>query len=174
MTMTLISTITVGSGGASSIDFNSIPGTYTDLQVLVSARFGNSQVATVTWIQFNGSTSNQSSRMLNGNGSGASSYTDTKIFGQSNGANATANTFGNTSFYIPNYAGSTNKAMSIDGVAENNASNAFQELVAGLWSNTSAITSITLKEYNGTGTFAQDSTASLYGITKGSGGATVS
>ena len=38
MTYTLISTVTVGAGGAASIDFNSIPGTYTDLLLVVSVR----------------------------------------------------------------------------------------------------------------------------------------
>ena len=33
-----IATVTVGAGGAASIDFTSIPGTYTDLLVLISAR----------------------------------------------------------------------------------------------------------------------------------------
>ena len=37
-TYTLISSVTVGAGGASSIDFTSIPSTYTDLLVKISAR----------------------------------------------------------------------------------------------------------------------------------------
>ena len=38
VTHNLISTITVGSGGAASIDFTSIPQTYTDLLVKISLR----------------------------------------------------------------------------------------------------------------------------------------
>ena len=52
--------------------------------------------------------------------------------------------------------------MSADGVMENNATEAYQNLVAGLWSNTSAITSLTLAK--STGNFVQYSSASLYGI----------
>ena len=37
-TYTLISSVTVGAGGASSIDFTSIPATYTDLLVKFSLR----------------------------------------------------------------------------------------------------------------------------------------
>ena len=37
-TFTKIASVTVGSGGASSIDFTSIPSTYTDLCVKLSTR----------------------------------------------------------------------------------------------------------------------------------------
>ena len=37
-TYTLISSVTVGSGGAASIEFTSIPSTYTDLVLKLSAR----------------------------------------------------------------------------------------------------------------------------------------
>ena len=33
-----LSTVTVGAGGAASIDFTSIPSTYTDLQILCSLK----------------------------------------------------------------------------------------------------------------------------------------
>jgi hypothetical protein len=164
-TYTLIDKATVGSGGTSSINFNTIPSTYTDLMVLVNIRYSTGgQTATSTWIQFNGLTTNQTSRMLSGNGATASSYTDTKIFAQSNGSTSTASTFGNSQFYIPNYTSSNFKSVSIDGVSENNSTTAYAELAAGLWSSTAAITSITLKEYNGSYTIAENSTAYLYGI----------
>ena len=37
-TMVKLQTVTVGSGGASSIDFTNIPQTYTDLKIVLSAR----------------------------------------------------------------------------------------------------------------------------------------
>jgi hypothetical protein len=64
--------------------------------------------------------------------------------------------------YFPNYASATNKSFSIDSVTENNATLANQFLTAGLWSNTAAITSITLLAASGN--LAYYSTASLYGI----------
>jgi hypothetical protein len=84
------------------------------------------------------------------------------IGGQGSGNGATASTFGNGEVYIPNYAGSTNKSMSADGVSENNGTEAYTDLIANLWSNTSAITSILL--YPDSGTWQQYSTATLYGI----------
>jgi hypothetical protein len=82
----------------------------------------------------------------------------------------TANTFGNLQFTVPNYSGSANKSFTVDVVSENNATTAFQQLFAGLWSNTAAITQVTFSLAN----FAQHSTAYVYGTLKGSGGATVS
>jgi hypothetical protein len=164
-TYTLIESYTVGSGGQSDVTFSTIPQTYTDLCVVFSARYSTGgQIGTATWIQFNGLTTNQTSVMLNGNGAADTSYSDTKIFAQSNGSTSTASTFGNSQFYIPNYTSSNFKSVSIDGVSENNATTAYVELAAGLWSSTAAITSITLKEYNGSYTIAQHSTFYLYGI----------
>jgi hypothetical protein len=167
-TMTLIASSTVGSGGAASIDFSSIPSTYTDLQILLSARTTRSGNNDFIQIRFNGSTTNYSARFLYGS-STAQSFTDTKIYGYTSSAPSTANTFGSLSYYVPNYLSSNNKSVSIDSVSENNASTADSYalcLVAGLWSNTSAITSITLQPLSGTDNFVQYSTAYLYGIIK--------
>lgn len=165
---TLISSVTVGAGGASSITFSAIPGTYTDLCLVLSGRSTNSNYFDGIDIAFNSSTASFTARFLDGSGSGVVSGTYTGL--TTNGNTATSNTFGNLQMYIPNYAGSTNKSFSADMVTENNATAADQRIYAGLWSNTSAITSISLT----TTTFAQYSTAYLYGLTKGSGGATVS
>lgn len=160
-----IASVTVGSGGAGTITFTSIPSTYTDLQVMLSLRSTGSTFENVT-INFNGVTSNQySDRTLQGNGSAASSSQNNSISAmyplQANG-NTTANTFSNAYVYVPNYAGSNNKSVSVDSVTEDNSSTAFARLVSGLWSNSSAITSIT---FTITGnSIAQYSTATLYGI----------
>lgn len=174
MSVTLISTITVGAGGAASIDFTSIPGTYTDLMVVLSGQASNAN--TDGNVTFNGLTTNLSSRQLYGSGSATGSANNaSKIlsYALANASTYTANTFSNVTIYVPNYAGSTNKSVSIDAVVENNATAAFQSLIAGLWASTAAITQVTLKA--DTGNLVQYSTASLYGITKGSsGGVTVS
>ena len=164
-TFVKIASVTVGSGGASSIDFTSIPSTYTDLVVLSSLRTTrNTGDAASISITFNGSTSSRTSRILYGNGSSVYSYTDTILeggFADQNTGN-TANTFSNHQYYIPNYAGSNNKSLSIDSAHENNATNAYALLNAALWSNSAAITSIKLEN---TGfNFVQYSTATLYGI----------
>ena len=157
-TFVAIATVTVGSGGASSIDFSSIPSTYTDLVVKLSLRgsSGNNVLMSI-----NSSTSNFSYRMLEGDGATAASYNNTTgrllyIL------TTTANTFSNIEVYLPNYAGATNKSYSVDAVSEANATTAFADLTAGLWSNTSAITALgfTITGAN----FVQYSTATLYGI----------
>lgn len=174
MSFQLISTTTVGSGGAASIDFTSIPGTYTDLFILLSTRDTQTGDGAGQYykIKFNGGSTVATTRYLQGNGGSASSGTLNELGGISDHASSTANTFANNSIYIPNYAGSTAKSFSVDSVTEQNATSAYQTLIAGLWNVTSAITSISLVP--ATGNFVQYSTASLYGIKSGSGGATVS
>ena len=156
-----IATVTVGSGGAASIDFSSIPATYTDLQLLISIREETSASA-VAFIKFNNTTANRSERYLQGNGSSVAAGTTTVLQFIACQPSDTANTFGNASIYIPNYASSNYKSVSSDSVSENNATGAFSRLVAGLWSDTSAINQITIT--TDTGDVAQYSTATLYGI----------
>jgi hypothetical protein len=166
-TYTQIGTAQVaGSGGAATLDFTSIPSTYTDLILKVSLRgpTGYASDTMDTYLRFNGTTTNYSDRLLYGTGSAATSLSETptginfRVVGQ----NSTASTFGNAEIYIPNYAGSTNKSVSIDAVTENNATSVLTQLEAGLWSNTAAITQITLVPF--TTAFAQYSTAYLYGV----------
>jgi len=161
-TFDLIQTVTVGAGGAASIEFTSIPQTYTDLQVVASVR--SSDGGGSLRIQPNGLTTNLSSRRLEGSGSSATSVTDASIVFvyAVTLSQYTASVFSNITIYIPNYAGSTFKSISVDGVMENNATESYQNLVSGLWSNTSAITSLTLAK--STGNFVHHSSASLYGI----------
>jgi len=173
MTMTLISTTTLGSNAA-SIEFTSLPATFTDLFIVYSLRHSNSGNETAR-IDFNGVSTSQTARNLIGWGSGVSSASYTNLLIRDiPGTDTTSNTFSSTQVYIPNYAGSTNKSVSIDHVTENNATNAyFSGIVAGLWSNTAAITSVKILDQDG-GSLVAGSTASIYGILKGSGGATVS
>jgi hypothetical protein len=169
---TVIAHTEVGSGGAANILFSSIPATYTDLLLVYSGRQETSTGASV-FINPNQLTTNQNTRYLEGDGATAASGTFARIFTADTPSNATANTFSNTMIYIPNYAGSTNKSFSIDSVSENNATTAYQRISAGLWSVTNAITSLEI--IMSSGDIQQFSSATLYGITKGSsGGVTVS
>lgn len=170
--MKLIQTVEVGAGGAANIEFTSIPQTYTDLVLVCSLR--STQDTVVSYVRFNGATTNLSSRLLLGSGSAASSQSDAsniKLQGFQNPSGFTASTFSNSTIYIPNYAGATNKSISADYVSENNATSAWSGFTAGLWSSTNAITQITIVCASA-GNYVQYSTASLYGILKGSGGAT--
>jgi hypothetical protein len=166
-TMVKIETVTVGSGGAADVTFSNIPQTYTDLVIKASTRNNDSASTSGSYyiIKFNGSSTSFTNRYLRGNGSAASSATFNQYAGNSVTTGQTASTFSNDEIYIPNYAGSTNKSYSADSVVENNATGAFSLLSAGLWSNTAAITSVTLEAANaGANPFQQYSTFTLYGI----------
>lgn len=145
------------TGTQSSVTFSSIPNTYTDLLVKVSSR--NTSSSEIFDFGFNGVTTNQSSTYLNGSGSAATSATYT-LYGRSVPTGATGSTFSNNEIYIPNYTSSNYKSVSVDAVNENNATGAFSSLVAGLWSSTSAITSITFTASS----FDVGSSFYLYGI----------
>lgn len=167
-TFVLIASSTVGAGGASSIDFTNIPQNYTDLIVKTSYRTNNAQTYDQLRLTFDGSSvANYSFKGLTGTGSAASSESSSSVtsikVAPGDGASATANTFTNDEIYIPNYTSNNNKSLSSDGVGENNGTTAYDSMFAGLWSNTTAVTSITLKPESG-GLFAQYSTAYLYGI----------
>jgi len=166
-TMTLIgSPITVGSGGASNLTFTSIPATYTDLILKFSLRYGDYSSWNYAYIQLNSTAG--AIKTISGNGSGSSA-------GSSNittnlridfvpGTGQTSNTFSNAELYIPNYTTSNAKSVSLDYVSESNATTAYSELGAGLFSTvTSAVTSISLL-VDGSWNFAQYSTAYLYGV----------
>lgn len=170
-TYTLISAVTVGAGGAASIDFTSIPGTYTDLCVKLSTRFD--VVNTGARLRFNSdSGANYSWTRLEGNGTVVVSNSNTTYGSPYNTfiyvfpisfSTQTTDTFNNLDFYLPNYAGNNSKSVSLDGVNENNATTAYAGLIAALWSDSSAITSFSLT-CDGTGNFAEHSTVYLYGI----------
>jgi|LakMenEpi03Aug12_release.lakeMendotaPanAssembly.Ray.scaffolds.fasta_scaffold445107_2 hypothetical protein len=167
MTMTLIETKTLGTAAA-SIEFTSIPQDGTDLVAFFSFRTTSGAEANV-YLTINGSTASFTSRNLYGDGSSRATNTTARYIGVATGGSQTANTFTNGVLTIPNYAGATNKSFFADDVEEANQTQAYQSLVAGLWSNTSAITSIA---FTGA-TWAIGSIVSLYKITKGTDGIVV-
>jgi hypothetical protein len=175
-TMKLIAKQTLGSAAA-SVSFSSIPGTgFSDLFLVASLR--NSAANSSVAVRFNSDTgANYTWRVLFGNGSSTGSYSQTIAAGYNTYAyggdisysTSTASTFGYASLYIPNYAGSTNKSASVDFAGETNAASGVAlGAAAVLWSNTAAITTITLQPDpgQGGGDFAANSSVYLYGITK--------
>jgi len=166
-TFTKIASVTVGSGGASSISFSSISQSYTDLVLKISNRDGRTGIA-VSDIRFNfngaGVGTNISGRYGYGDGTSAttSSVSANGELAFCDAAGATTSTFGNAEVYIANYTSSNYKAISSESVAETNATGGYNLFLAGLWSNTAAITSITMTPF--TSPFSQFSTATLYGI----------
>lgn len=175
--MELISTTTVGAGGISQINITSIPATFTDILVLASVRSDYATTTAPFNMRLNNTVAAQyNSRQLYGNGSSATSGSYSNRYAMENdiyipGSSSTTNTFANVAIYIPNYAGSAYKTVSWDAVGEGNITGAYQGILAGIWNNTAAITEV---NFVGAGNFVQYSTVSIYGILKGSGGATVS
>lgn len=162
-TFTKIATVTVGSGGASTIDFTSIPSTYTDLCLKISVRDNKAAVANYFDFKLNGVTTNFTGRYLYYTGTTTGSGIQSYYGAPSNGANSTTSTFANAEMYIPNYASSNYKSISIDGVLETNATGGEGSMNAQLWSNTAAINQITLFP-EASASFVQYSSATLYGV----------
>ena len=172
-TFELIASSTVGSSGAASISFTSIPSTYTDLKLVLSGRnTSTSSGESYFKLQMNSVSANYSRRNLYEAGavvySGAASGETQWNYLSIVGGGSTANTFSNGELYIPNYAGSNAKSVSYDSVTENNATQQQNEMNALLNTSTAAITSLTLTPHDNSPStllnFVQYSTAYLYGI----------
>ena len=154
-----IATTTLGSS-ASTITFSSIPGTYTDLRLVIVAK---GTAASDVNMKFNSSSTACSWTQLAGDGSSASSGRITTGVGRAY-ITLNFNVLSTSQFYfytadIFSYAGSTNKTCLTTFQEDNNGSGYVGRKV-GLWQVTSAITQIDL---NGTD-FAAGTTATLFGI----------
>ena len=165
-TNNLISRQTVGSAGAASVTFSNIPATFTDLNLVFSARNSDATAVRDFRVQFNSDTAANYFNMevygISGS-AGSGSNTTNQIQGACNADTSTASLFTNISLYVPNYASSNHKSISIDNATENNStSDAQLRLIASKWSNTAAITSIQIT--TNSGNYMQYSTFSLYGI----------
>ena len=165
-----IATVTVGSGGSSSVTFSSIPGTYKNLQIRASnrdTRTGTNEQS--VRMQFNSDAGNNYSRhYLEGYGSGTPSVggtasTDWIKVGLSPTSSANANTYGVFIVDILDYADTSKyKTARSFGGDDLNGSGTIG-LWSGLWMNTTAITSITLSPTNSE-LWVANSKFALYGI----------
>jgi hypothetical protein len=164
-----IATTTLGSA-ASSITLSSIPATYTDLRLVIVGRenSGSNDPGTNINLTFNGSSaSDYSWTRIFGTGSSvsSSSFTAQAYLGIVTvaGGGAGSGVFGLTAIDIFSYAGSTFKtALSNQNIDNNSTGWVFRSV--GLWRSTSAITSLTIT--NSTNQLAAGTTATLYGILK--------
>lgn len=160
-TFEVIATNTLGSA-TPSINFTSIPGTYTDLRLVVFAKGDGSSYVSID-LRFNSATSGYSYTSITGSGSAATSSYNTsagRIYLSNNlppsGSQLlTADIF--------SYAGSTYKTSLMEMNADDNGSGSVFRQVA-LFSSTSVISSINL--IGGGGNIGSGTTATLYGILK--------
>ena len=163
-----IATVTVGSGGSSSISFTSIPGTFSHLQIRATARSTYNGTGDGYKILFNdiGGTS-YAYHILIGNGSTASTANNTSasffLGGDLPAATETSGIFGSTVIDILDYANTnkykTTRALSGD---DRNGSGSVR-FISSLFMSTNAITRIDISSFNN-GNFAQYSSFALYGV----------
>ena len=162
-----IATVTVGSGGAGSIDFTSIPSTFKHLQIRVVARGTTAAASQEQYITFNGTSTNYySAHILYGTGSSAfstvSTYTTVNLMPRLIAASSTASTFTSYITDILDYQ-NTNKNKVIRSLGGFDANGSGEiDFQSGLWMNTAAISSINIRP--SAGNFAEYSKFALYGI----------
>jgi len=164
-----IATVTVGSGGSSSISFTSIGTDWTHLQIRGIVRKAFSTGTTAFKANFNSDTGmNYTNHQLYGNGSSAGAdgnatgtYSNMPYFAIATQQSDTA--YGAFVVDILDYR-NTNKYKTIRSLAgyETN-SVGFINLASSLWLSTSAINSITLATY-ASGNIDQYSKFALYGL----------
>jgi hypothetical protein len=161
-TYTLIEGKTLTSTTANVL-FSSIPQTYTDLVLRTSTRISSADNYIQMQVQLNSTTANYSARQISNFGTTISTTSTTSATGAySVGNNAVANTFGNNEIYISNYTGSNFKSYSSDSNASTTTNNRL-DLRSGLWSNSTAVTSLNITPFDGS-SFLENSTFYLYGI----------
>jgi hypothetical protein len=166
-TYTPIATTTLGSN-ASSFTFSSIPSTYTDLVISLSARVVDTGADFPNYsYRFNGDTAtNYSITVLSGDGSTASSYRNSNATQVNAGyLSSSANIFSAHIINIQNY---TNTNVFKTSISRNtsgriDASRPYTSNAAvGLWRSTSVIDSITFTASSGG--FLTGTIATIYGI----------
>ena len=166
-----IQTVTVGSGGASSITFSSIPSTYKHLQIRAIGRDNRASSASNLYMQFNSdSGANYTGHNFYGNGSAATAGFDGASQTSASMMRVSTTTIGSNIFSagiidILDYS-NTNKYKtfrSLSGFDDNGVSGGQVYFWSGLWMNSaSAISTITITPV--TTPIQQYSSFALYGI----------
>lgn len=168
-TYTAIQTLTAPG---SSFEFTNIPSNYTDLRLHLSID-GSGYNATDCYLRFNGSTAaNYSVRYVwkdgaSSSGTGGSATAQSAMFiGYATGTQTAADTYATMLIHISDYASTTkNKYVLTENATEAQTNDQWITMFTGKWTNTSAITSISIFPAS-SGTFTSNSTATLYGILK--------
>lgn len=159
-----IASVTVGSGGSTSVTLSSIPSTYTHLQVRMLVKDTAADSSSETYMQIN-STNMEYTHQLIGNGASASATSGTvsAIGDTTSNQLGQNNMFGVFIIDILDYTNNNkNKVIrALNGVDRNGGG--VIKLVSGLRVSTSAVTSLTFTLQSGR-TFAEYSQFALYGI----------
>jgi len=153
-----IATVTIGSGGASTASFTSIPATYQHLQIRILAKTGDAGAYGSASMTINGGAGEQRHELY-GTGAATGSGANASSFLAYVGGTAQ---FGVAIVDILDYA-DANKAKTTRGLGgtDNNGSG-IVALTSGLETTTTAISSLTFTANSGN--FAEYSSFALYGI----------
>jgi len=163
-----IATVSIGSGGAATATFSSIPSTYKHLQVRLITRNDRANTLDGLYMRFNSdSGTNYSDHFLRGSGSAVDANADVSsaymLMGTVPASSATASVFAGGVIDVLDYA-NTNKYKTVRNLLGYDANGSgYVGLFSGNWRSTSAVISITLGSTNGSG-FLQYSSFALYGI----------
>lgn len=150
---------TISLSGLSNYAFTAIPGTYTDLRLVIVEQTSTGVSETLT---FNSDTAtNYSYTQLYGDGTNALSTRATNANALNAGSGVSSPNFALAIYDIFSYAGSTYKSALITTSQDTNGSGTVRRRT-GLWRSTAAITRIDLTLSSGT--YSAGSTATLYGI----------
>lgn len=161
-----LASVTVGSGGVASVSFTGIPSTYKHLQLRAIARTTRTGSSVDTlFAKINNDTANYYTHGLIGNGSAASAYSDNgnpNYFSLATAASATSNAFSGAIWELLDYSNTTkNKTIRVLHGYEDNSTGSMR-LTSSLWSNTAAVSSVTI--YSSSGNLAEYSSFALYGV----------
>lgn len=150
-----IQTVTVSGSSTTSMVFNTIPQTYTDL-VLVWV--GSATGSMIKVINFNSGGSSFSMSTMYNNGS------TTRAAGNySSGYLDVVNAGTNRSMCVAHIFNYTNTTTNKIYMSRQTCSDVSNELCVGTWQSTSAITSLTVNTHS-SNPFTDGTTATLYGI----------
>ena len=159
-TYEMIATTTLSSAG--TVTFSSIPGTYTDIVLISSAKNSSGSAGTYQIVLNSDTGANYSATYLLGNGIAASSarFTGNNVAYTSRSSGSSSTEFSPGIVHFMNYSNTTTyKTLLSRGNEASSTAAAF----ANLWRSTAAITSINLQQPGG-GNFAAGSTFTIYGI----------
>lgn len=175
-TLTLIASANANAGAVASLNVTNIPQTGTDLYVIYSLRHSAGTLNQYGW-RANGDASAPYAIVTTGyTGTSAYNFIDTLynnalLVDKVTGAAANANLFTQLHMYIPNYTSANTKTITVEV-------NSVQSNGGGMYISTStkaigAITSMSMAQFSASGNVGQYSSVSVYSVTKGNGGATV-
>jgi hypothetical protein len=145
------------SSTVSTFTFSSIPGTYTDLVLIITGK--DTTALNGFNVRFNGDTATNYSRLLMA-GNGSAGVSSLVANDDALGLGLAGTTTSSNIINIFNYANTTVRKSVLSRT--NSVTSNLTRAIVGAWRNTAAITSITITA--STANYAAGTTLSLYGI----------